>query len=113
MEVRYYDDHRGREPVAEYIDMLAQAGETGTVATFFRMVDLLAEHGVNLGMPQSRLINRKERLYELRPRDHRVAYAEHRDEIVLLWAWRKQTRKLDRREAERALSRLADWRKRN
>ena len=106
--VRYYDDSRGEEPVADYIDAIADAGETARAAAFFRLVGLLEEHGAALGMPHSRLINRRERLYELRFGPHRVAYAEVNGKIVLLNAWRKRTQRLDRRAEARALGNLED-----
>ena len=105
--IEYWTDGRGREPVPEYIEALVGAGEWSPVATFERRVDLLAERGPAIGMPIARLINRRERLYELYFGDHRCAYVQIGDSIVLLHAWRKRTRKLDAREERRALSRLA------
>ena len=57
-------------------------------------------------MPHDRIIDRRERLYELRFGNHRCAYAEVRGVVVLLHAWRKQTQKLDQREEATALRRL-------
>lgn len=112
-DVLNYTDRRGREPVDEYIADLLRAGERTAVATLARHVALLEEHGANLGMPHARLIDRRLRLWELRPGDHRVAYAEHRDDIVLLHAWRKRSQRLDMRALRQAQSRLDDWRERN
>ena len=111
-EVLNYEDRRGREPVDEYVAGLLRAGDRSGAATLARYVALLEEHGANLGMPHSRLIDRRERIWELRSGNHRVACAEHRNRIVLLGAWRKRSRKLDVSGMERARSRLADWRER-
>lgn len=108
-----YADARGREPVDDYIVRLFRAGEKSAAATIARYVELLEEHGVGLPMPFARIIDREQRLYELRPGDHRIAYAEHGAAIVLLHAWRKQTRTLDRRQANRARNRLDHWRERH
>ncbi len=112
-DVLNYVDHRGREPVEEYVVELLRTGERTSAATLARHVALLEEHGANLGMPHARLIDRGTRLWELRPGDHRVAYAEHRDHIVLLHAWRKRSQRLDMRELRRAQNRLDDWKERN
>ncbi len=61
-------------------------------------------------MPYARIIDRRERIYELRPRAHRIAYAEHGGAIYLLHAWRKQTRGLDPQEADTARRRVLDLR---
>ena len=107
MRIEFWADRRGREPVREYIEAIAAAGERSQVAAFRRLLGLLSEHGPALGMPMARLINRRERLYELRFGDHRCAYVEDGQAIVLLHAWRKQTQNLDVREERRALGRLS------
>ncbi len=112
-DVIIYDDRRGREQVVDYIDAATAAGQKSTAATFRRMVELLADEGISLGMPLSRIINRAERLYELRFGGHRIGMAMHRGEIVLLHGWRKRTRRLDAREEARALNKLQDWRRRH
>lgn len=109
MDVVQYRDRRGREPVARYFVDLRRHGEAQAAATILRMLDLLAEHGAGLGMPLDRLIDRRARIYELRPGDHRIAYAEAGGELVLLHVWRKQTQKLDLQEAATARTRLNDW----
>ncbi|MYB40636.1 MAG: hypothetical protein F4X76_00280 [Chloroflexi bacterium] len=112
-DVLNYEDRRGREPVDEYVVGLLRTGQRTAAATLARHVALLEEHGANLGMPHARLIDRRSRLWELRPGSHRVAYAEHGDHIVLLHAWRKRSQKLDTRELQQARSRLADWMERH
>lgn len=107
MRIEFWADGRGREPVREYIEAIAAAGERSQVAAFRRRLGMLSEHGPALGMPISRLINPRQRLYELRFGDHRCAYVEDGDAIVLLHAWRKRTQKLDVREERRALGRLS------
>jgi phage-related protein len=111
-EVVNYSDPRGVEPVDEYVLRLRRTGEQKAYATLARLVGLLREQGTSLGMPWARLIDRRDRIYELRPGSHRVAFAEHAGAIVLLHAWRKQTRTLDSRELAVARNRLHDWRSR-
>ena len=105
VRVEIYQDARGREPVAEYVVALARRGERQAVLGFERCRSQLAEEGAPLGMPRDRIINRRERLYELRFGDHRVAYVPRNAVVYLLHAWRKQTQKLDRRAEAVALRR--------
>ena len=98
--------------MANYFDALLSAGEKSPVATLGRYIELLRENGLNLGMPMARMIDRQNRVYELRVGNHRVAYAEVAAEVVLLNAWRKQTQRLDQREASVAGRRLEGLRRR-
>ena len=112
-QVIYYRDRRGVEPVRRYIDDLQRVGCEAESARILRDATALEEYGLGLlGIGLVRLIDPEARIYELRSGNHRVAFAESEGAWVLLCAWRKQTRKLDRREAGRARSNLADWRSR-
>ena len=111
-EVVLYADSRGDEPVYGYIDKLGRS-RTAEAASIERYIDLLAGKGERLQYPFASLIDKKERIFELRPGNHRVAYALHQGAYVLLHAWRKQTQKLDEREAGKARRRLEDWRRRH
>ena len=104
--IRYFADGRGREPVREYVEALRRGGEYGAVASFRHLLELIEAEGAPLGMPQDRMIDRSERVWELRFGNHRCAYAIVDGGAVLLHAWRKQTRRLDARAAATALRRL-------
>jgi len=109
MRVIYFRDRRGREPVLEYLERLRRDGEQGLLPAYRRALELLADEGPAAGMPHVRMINPRARLYELRVRDHRVAFIVDGDTAVLLHAWRKRSQRLDRIEESRALDRAADW----
>ena len=113
MDVILYADRRGGQPVSDYIRAIAAAGDTSGAANFARTVGLLESLGPALGMPHSRIINRRERLYEMRFGDHRVAYIAHESEIVLLHGWRKRGQRLDAKEEATALRRADEWRTRS
>ena len=98
----YYRDSRGREPVREYIDAIERHGDHTALAVIRRELQVLATEGPILGFPHEVLIVPKSGIRELRPGDHRIAYALFDGEIVILHAWRKRTRKLDERQARRA-----------
>jgi phage-related protein len=95
--------------VLEYIAKLARS-RAAEAAGIERYIDLLEDKGERLQFPFASPIDKKERIFELRPGNHRVAYASHGGQYVLLHAWRKQTQKLDEREAATARRRIADWR---
>ena len=108
--VAIYRDHRGEEPVAEYVEQLLRAGDRSAVATLERYIDLLQDNGPGLGMPQDRLLDSKIRLYELRAGDHRVAYGEAGGMLYLLEAWRKTSRRAPEQSVARARRRLLQLR---
>lgn len=56
------------------------------MATVERYIDLLEEHGPNLGMPIDRALDSTLGLYELRAGDHRIAYGEVGGAIYLVEA---------------------------
>jgi phage-related protein len=112
-EVVYYETARGDEPVAAYVERLARSGGKRDIAAILDLIVELEERGSVLRMPDARIIDRNMRIFELRPRSHRIAYAEHAGRFVLLHAWRKQSQRLDRRALATAQRRLADWRERH
>lgn len=97
--VRYFQDTDGAIPVAEYIASLDRTGRGAEAARMLFVIDLLAEIGMGgaqqMGSSFSRLVDRELRIWELRPGNHRIAFASIADELILLYAWRKQRRKLD------------------
>jgi phage-related protein len=81
-------------------------------AAIERYIVLLEELGAPLGEPFAKMIDRRARIFELRPGNHRVAYASHADTYVLLHAWRKRGQKLDAAALATARSRLDAWERR-
>ena len=109
MEIFYYRTAAGREAVKEYVDSLETAGEAKAVAAIIGLLDILEELGHSIHPPRSDLIDKGYRIYELRPGDHRIAFAFRGNRAVLLQAWRKRSQKLDRQERDRARRNLEDW----
>jgi phage-related protein len=108
-EIRFFRDRDG-EVVREYFLAAVRAGDRASADALERTLILLSAEGTALRMPHARMIDRGERLFELRVRHHRVAFIEHQGEVVLLHAWRKRSQKLDTREASIAIARAARWR---
>lgn len=109
LDLELYEDRRGREPVAEYIKELERRGRHAEIAAVFRYMELLRDAGPSLGMPYARLIDRIDRIYELRPGAHRVAFAIRDNSCLLLHAWRKRSQALDAAELEVSRRRLRGW----
>jgi phage-related protein len=107
VRVAYYEG-RGSRPVDEYTAGLRRTGQDAAYAAYLKAVEALELLGPALRMPESRLIDRRARVFELRIGAHRVAYAFVGESAVLLHAWRKRSQRLDRRELATALRRLAE-----
>ena len=95
------------------MERLGRSGNKRVVVAILDLIVELEERGSALRMPDARIIDRDARIFELRPRSHRIAYAEQGGRYVLLHAWRKQSQRLDRRALATAERRLADWRERH
>ena len=100
-QILFYEDHRGKNPVLEFINHLS-ATDRAKINNIFR---LLEEFGPNLGMPHSRRIEGK--LWELRPGDNRLFYFLYMDgKFVILHGFRKQTMKTPENEIAIAIRRM-------
>lgn len=112
VQVAYFQDDDGSEPVLEYIRALAASSRQAKkeAATIERTILLLekATPAELVTQRLARLIDPEYRIWELRPGAHRVAIAVVDGVYVLLHAWRKTTPKLRTRELNRARSRLEE-----
>lgn len=108
-EIRFLVDRTGQR-VRNYFLALARFGDSATPEAFEHALVLLQLHGAALTMPHARLIDRRDRIHELRVRDHRVAFIADGKTVILLHAWRKRSQRLDRREAATAARLAAIWR---
>lgn len=110
MKVIYYE-RRGKAPVAEYLATVYESGQESVVASFEHVLRLVMELGTSAGMPTTRIIDRRRRIWELRFAGHRVAYIVEDGTLVLLHGWPKKSQKLDALEAATAARHAEDWRK--
>ena len=109
VDVALFTDGDGSEPVMAYIAALRAAGTQSDAAAITRTIDLLiAAKATELQSQRlARQIDSVNKIWELRPGRHRVAFAVVDGTWVLLHAWRKQTQKLDAAELRIAQRRLA------
>jgi phage-related protein len=102
-QIAFYEDHRGRSPVLEFINSLP-AGDRAKINNAFR---LLNEFGTQLGMPHARPIEGK--LWELRPGGNRLFYFLFTGKtFVILHGFRKQTMRTPEREIDIAKRRMTE-----
>ena len=111
-DVDYYEDENGKKPAEEFIDSL----DVKMRAKVFGRLELLEEHGSELGMPFSRHLD--DGIFELRTvagnNITRILYffvVGRR--VILTHGFVKKTRKTPAREIDRAKQIREDWRKRN
>ena len=99
----YFQDVDGSEPVRDYIQKLS-ASERAKTYAFIRH---LREYGPQTTRPVADSIGDKTGLYELRPRPHRYLYFYyHRNKIVFLHAFEKDTQKIRQNDLKIAWERM-------
>jgi phage-related protein len=102
-QIHFYEDHRGKSPVLDFIDSLSPIDK----AKVNNILRLLEEFGTNLGMPHARRL--EGRLWELRPGDNRLFYCLYMEQkFVILHCFRKQTMKTQEKEIATALRRMKE-----
>ena len=106
--IEYYQSDAGRYPVAEFIDSL----ETAAKARVARILDLLEEFGIELGMPYARHLEKQ--LWELRVRQARnryriIYFLASGQTFVLLHGFTKKTGSVPRSDLETAERRRDDY----
>ena len=103
MRLRYYTSARGDRPVADYIEGLPRADQAAIAVALTEV----AERGVAARGVSFRQLDGK--LWELRIGPHRICYVLRREaEMVLLYAYRKQTQKAPARHLEIARRRMRE-----
>ncbi len=110
-EIIYYDTPSGQEVVKDFIDGLQE----NTQAKLGRQLDLLGEHGNQLGMPHAKLMGGG--LIELRVRgkqEVRIFYAfAIGKRIYLLHGFIKKTQTTPKKELDIARKRQTEIKERN
>lgn len=110
-KVLYYETSSGKSPVFEFI----QSFEMKTRAKITSTIDLLIEHGINLGLPYSKKLAGSN-LWEIRilgTNNLRIFYvAIINKQFLLLHGFKKKKQKTDKREIDLAEKRLSEYLKR-
>lgn len=104
-KIHYYQDARGRRPVAEYIDELSRKKDKDSQIKYKKIkeyIELLSMHGLELN---ERYIKRLEgNIWELRPIRDRILFVAWQEDgsFVLLHHFMKTTQKTPPREIDKA-----------
>ncbi len=106
--IEYYRSEAGRLPVVEFID----AQDAKSRAKIARIIDLLEQLGIELGMPSAKPV--QEQLWELRIRHARnqyriIYFLAVQQKFVLLHAFAKKTNAISRKDVELAQTRMNDY----
>lgn len=109
VEVIFFE-RRGEAPAADHLRVEFEAGHHGVLGSFERAIDHVTAVGTTAGMPHTRIIDRENRIWELRFGASRIAYIIEGESMVLLNGWRKKSQKLDAREAAKAARYAEEWR---
>lgn len=116
-EIEFYEDQNGYSEVAEYIKELKRKSILGKEnrINFNKVVaylDILSDMGTRVGEPVTKHLEGE--IWELRPLKHRFLYAYYKNRrFLILHHFIKKTRKTPRKEMERALKKLEDYKERN
>ena len=114
-KITFYSDEKGRSSVKEYIDQLSSKTDKDSrikLAKIRDYISALSQKGTYLGEPYVKHLDGS--IWELRPLRDRILFATWIDnEFVLLHCFMKQTQKTPRREIEKALRNLIDYKNRN
>jgi phage-related protein len=110
----FYEDKKGRQPIAEYIEALAARTDKNSRIKYGKILDYietLREHGTHAGEPYIKHLD--DNIWELRPLRDRILFAALIDDgFVLLHCFVKKTQKTPASEIEQAKRELADWKER-
>jgi len=116
-EVIFYQDSKGDSELLEFIEKLNEKAATSKneriILKQIRFyINVLENLGTRAGEPFVKHI--QDVLWELRPGENRILFFMwYENKIVLLHHFTKKTNKTPKREIEKALYEITEWRRRN
>lgn len=109
-KINFYKDKNGYEPVADYIEKLANKNDKSSRIKLNKIRDyikILSEYGIQAGEPYIKHLDGE--IWELRPLRDRILFVGWvNGSYVLLHSFVKKTRKTPAREIKKAKQELAD-----
>ena len=110
-EIEFYEDIHGKSEVYEYIQQLRNnlnKENKQKLKKIYMYIDLLSQEGLKLSEPYIKKIDKE--IWELRPLRDRILFASWcNNKFVLLSVFMKQTRKTQKREIDKAVRLLKDY----
>ncbi|MBR0427910.1 MAG: type II toxin-antitoxin system RelE/ParE family toxin [Clostridia bacterium] len=114
-DIDFYEDIHGNSEVYEYIQQLRQNLNKKNKQKLKKIdmyIDLLAQEGLKLKEPYIKKLDKE--IWELRPLRDRILFASWcNNRFVLLSVFMKQTQKTPKKEIEKAMRYLEDYKKRS
>ncbi|MBI2067070.1 MAG: type II toxin-antitoxin system RelE/ParE family toxin [Deltaproteobacteria bacterium] len=104
LEIRYFRTARGDEPARDYIQELP-AKERAKIEGCLSVLGMTGK----LEMPHGKKLVGHKNLFEVRSGRHRILYAFHEGEVVLLSAFMKKSQETPKGEIELAKRRLENY----
>ena len=115
-DIEFYEDSSGNSDLESFISQLCDRSKTVKDAriAFTKTVaylNILQEKGTVAGLPVLRHIQNE--IWELRPLSYRILFAKvEPNRFVLLHYFRKTTQKTPKKELEKAIRELTDYKRR-
>ena len=110
-DIEFYEDINGKSEVYEYIQQLRKNLNKENKQKLKKIdmyIDLLSEKGLKLTEPYIKKIDKE--IWELRPLRDRILFASWcNNKFILLSVFMKQTQKTPKREIEKAIRLLEDY----
>ena len=114
-KINFYKDASGREPVREYLDMLAGNGDKQSRVKLNKIRDymkILSMHGTYAGEPYVKFIS--DEIWELRPKNDRILFFGWTGaQFIMLHCFVKKSNKIPQREIDQAKRNMQDFIKRS
>ena len=114
-DIEFYENVYGESQIIEYIQHLRNnlsKENKQKLKKIFMYIDLLSEKGLSLKEPYIKKLS--EEIWELRPLRDRILFASlYNNKFILLSIFMKQTQKTPKREIEKAIRLLKDYKKRS
>lgn len=104
LELRFFQTARGDEPVKDYIKGLSAKDRSKIEGCLYALTTT-----GKLDMPHGRKLVGQKDLFEIRAGRHRLFYAFHEGEVVLLHSFMKKSQETPKGEIELAVRRFANY----
>jgi phage-related protein len=116
-DIIFYQDNKGYSELLEYIKILnTKACKSKNERIMLKQIrfyiNILERLGTRAGEPFIKHI--QDEIWEIRPGNNRILFfAWYDNKIVLLNHFRKATNKTPKKEIEKAINKIKDWKERN
>jgi phage-related protein len=113
----FYEDKNGHSELLEFVEMLNKKALTSKNERIMLKqirfhINILEQLGSRAGEPFVKHI--QDKVWEIRPGNNRVLFFSWiENKIVLLHHFRKKTNKTPKKEIEKAIKEINDWKERN